>query len=1556
MLIAPVSDKDPRSRTSANKKSTNSSLDPSLSCRPSRHWGPNALEKSSHDPLTASLASHTSTKSARKASSSILGDVFFDTTIRSDIPVLESFIEDEEEAIMRTLPKNPGPSPQLETERSSSRTNPSTFSLSTSWPLLSVSMSLQVKRHVLRSGWLNKQSDHLKSWNRRFFVLMERIHTPTKMRWTSLQYYKSDQCGRIRGEIPIQNALPAEMTYQEACAADDFYRNPATIRFVDQEESRRPYCFQVGRGHIQFLCQAHDEEDVSAWVYELQVVEQGDPVASPGSFQTLPESDHFNRSSMEEDRARDSFWLSMSHLNSRVYENSDWRSSSSMSSLRLARKQAVRPRMDSTDVATLISHRSDSLKPQRVIEICFVAELRRLLNDANSHESMICSTFIKSFSFDATHSIAPFVRLRAFHGNITEMILRDHSLRMLELVQDKTFDSDHLLALLRACTHRHMEQYILSPIQVKLEAYLSQEFHVEDVRLYRKSQWLKGKGQHFFQIPDHHISSREWHRATKVFRTITTTLCPSARYQILVKTINEIKSTFSREHNGLLQSEDLLPIFTFVAASSGVEHLASTRVILSELNMCFRGENSDGYIKVFTDALSFIESVITPPELEDVFKDSVTVSTDEYYNSFILLEPEPMYRYGVSIASITTKGSTAFGASIGEGYVLMTLNGQSVVFWSYSDVLTLFTRSTKSYTFSFVAPESYLMILQANKIIWNESLLNACKRGDIGCVQMLLANGADVNYVGHEYRNTALHVAVEAVHLNIVSYLLQHGACTSKIDEYGRTALHMAGLPCRSRCESISRDARIAVIIRKLLHYGSQHHQVDMFGNTVLMLLAANGYLSGIDILIEAKHDVELDARNWTHGMTALMMAVQRGNYQVVQALLDYGATVNCQTLNGETALHFAASVANRDICELLVDHGADVNICSTAGISPLMLALCQGNCHTLIRLDSMDPSCRNTSTFTQLASKCPSRYRSASKASTKSDQVHEVVSLEAAWDTAQYLLAADGDTNIVCKAFLGPAEYAAKFADDSLYKLILAMDGERDPSESLQLRSSIIEAGNRLDLHESIDATILSVVECERVEWDDVGALLCYWKASKQWNVVTHTLQSILEEIPSKRSKLCLRVVLQILHQMIVLLQYNEGKNAECVDDLYSVISFAYEQAQALDAQAVFWCKRHSLLFKYQEAYKAGQKQPPQIMSGSHQLYEELHVFLRRCKLSSANLAFLVDPQVTELTDDDAAEALIMDPLSTSFERISLTPTLRSSTSCENPQSRETSMEIEEAIKDRLSMAGVWPQQKREIIDPTNMEKNMLPKRALPSFRKCAFHSRFSFVYHCSNQTCLLDVEPMIVAQQITLLQHYYLTRVRGLIILLLDFTHLPYTSVSEITASKRDADQTPGFDRSRKLHHHVCIHKLPPSFSTTSGLQISMWIVSQILCRDDADQRAQVLDFFIRVANLFLSPLQNFDGFIAIINASNDSSIHRLKKTWEKLPSRSYQMWHTLNQFTQKAARTMIRAMEEASPPCVPYLGTVLQQLIALQECPAYCVVKKSLNLNKVCMEIIL
>nr|CCA25295.1 rasspecific guanine nucleotidereleasing factor putat [Albugo laibachii Nc14] len=1507
MLIAPVSDNDRRALSSTNKPS-NSSLSSSFPCRPSRHWGPNMLEKASQSP-----------KSARRAPSSTFGDIFLGRTTRSEIPVLESFIEDEEEAIMRTLSEHPESSPQLETERLNSRVNPSTFSLSSSWPLISVSLSLEVERHVLRSGWLNKQSDHLKSWNRRFFVLIERIHSPTKTRWTSLQYYKSDQCGRIRGDIPIQNASPAETAYQEACDADDFYRHPITTRFVGQEESKRPYCFEVGRGHIHFLCQALDEDDVSAWVYELQAIAQGHPVDSPASIRAFPQPAQVDQTNMEEDRTRDSVWLSESYLGRRMHETSSWRASSSVSSMRLARKQPGRPRMDSTDVATLLSHQSDTPKPHAEIEICFVAELRRLLNDSNSQESTICSNFVKSFSFDASHSIAPFARLRAFHGNITEMILRDHSLRMLELVQDKTPDSDHLFALIRTCTYRHLEQCILLPIRAKLEAYLSHEYHAQDIQLYRKTQWLKGKDQFFFHIPDHHLSPREWHRAAKVLRTITTTFSPTARYQILVKTIQKIKSTYSREHNDVLKYEDLLPIFTFVTVNSGVEYLASIWVLLSELNMCFRSEESDRNIKLLKDALSFIESVQTPPELEDVFKDSVTVTIDGDLSSFLSLEPEPTYRYGVSIASLSAQGLASFGTIIGEGFVLMTLNGQNVLFWSYSDVLNLLTGSTHSHKFSFIASESYSMILQTNKILWNESLLNACKRGDIGCVQMLLANGADVNYAGHDCRRTALHVAVEALKLNVVSYLLQHGALSSKIDDYGRTPLHMVGLSSRSPCDP-TWDTQIAIVVRKLLHHGSHHHNVDMFGNTALMLLAANGYLSGIDIFIEARHDVELDARNWTHGMTALMMAAQRGHYQVVQALLDYGAKVDCRTLDGETALHFAASVARRNICELLVEHGAAVNITNKAGISPLMLALCQGNCHKLIRSDSLDLSCRNTATFTQVVAESSSKYgkyRIGSQKYNQADENHSFVSFEAAWDTVRYLLAARSDTSTVCKAFFRPADYAAKFANDSLFKLIQATDDSCEPSK---LCNSTSEDETSLDIHQPIEAILLAVVESDRVDWDDVAALLCYWEASRRWDVVIHSLQSILGATSSKKSKRSLRMVLQILHRMVMLLQYNTGKDPGYAKDLHCLISFAYKQAQTQDPQAVFWIKTHSLLPRYQEAYKLGQRQHLQMFYMSHQIYEKIHVFLRRCKFSSANLAFLVDSQVTDLSDDDADDdiddALIMDPLSNNFGRMSLTPTLRSSTSCENPQSRDASMELDQAIKDRLSMAGVWPHQKREIEDPTCVENHMLPKSVLPSFRKCAFHSRFSFAFQCSNQICLLDLEPMAVAQQLTLLQHYYFTRVRA----------------SEITASRRDADQTPGYDRLRKLHYHI-----------------SMWVVSQILVRDDADQRAQLLEFFGRVANYCLSPLQNFDGFMTIINASNDSSIHRLKKTWDKLPLRSYQLWRTLNQFTQKAARTMIRAMEEASPPCVPYLGTVLQQLIALQECPAYCVLKKSLNINK-------
>lgn len=65
------------------------------------------------------------------------------------------------------------------------------------------------------------------------------------------------------------------------------------------------------------------------------------------------------------------------------------------------------------------------------------------------------------------------------------------------------------------------------------------------------------------------------------------------------------------------------------------------------------------------------------------------------------------------------------------------------------------------------------------------------------------------------------------------------------------------------------------------------------------------------------------------------------------------------------------------------------------------------------------------------------------------------------------------------------------------------------------------------------------------------------------------------------------------------------------------------------------------------------------------------------------------------------------------------------------------------------------------------------------------------------------------------------------------------------------------------------------------------------------------------LQVAGVLLTPLQNLDGFMAVMNATNDSSIYRLKKTWGRLSPQRRDHWHELNKYTEKGARCVARLL---------------------------------------------
>ena len=134
-------------------------------------------------------------------------------------------------------------------------------------------------------------------------------------------------------------------------------------------------------------------------------------------------------------------------------------------------------------------------------------------------------------------------------------------------------------------------------------------------------------------------------------------------------------------------------------------------------------------------------------------------------------------------------------------------------------------------------------------------------------------------------------------------------------------------------------------------------------GYTALMIASENGYKDVVEVLIQNgasyrtsslwkaaerghKEIVEMlldgganvNGKNG-FGNTALMKASEKGYKEVVEMLLQNGADVNQKNDWGTTALICASIVGHNDVVELLLENGADVNQKDNYGMTALMLA-----------------------------------------------------------------------------------------------------------------------------------------------------------------------------------------------------------------------------------------------------------------------------------------------------------------------------------------------------------------------------------------------------------------------------------------------------------------------------------------------------------------------------------------------------------------------------------------------------------------------------------------
>jgi ankyrin repeat protein len=124
--------------------------------------------------------------------------------------------------------------------------------------------------------------------------------------------------------------------------------------------------------------------------------------------------------------------------------------------------------------------------------------------------------------------------------------------------------------------------------------------------------------------------------------------------------------------------------------------------------------------------------------------------------------------------------------------------------------------------------------------------------------------------------------------------------------QYGRTALMVCGFdPQTEDLEQLDKDC--AEIASMLTEYGADLHYKDSHEWNALALGAVRGFTHYCRLLLDKGISVNsLDALN----RTSLMKATAHAHLPVVSLLIEYGADITLQDINGQTALHHAVLLA----------------------------------------------------------------------------------------------------------------------------------------------------------------------------------------------------------------------------------------------------------------------------------------------------------------------------------------------------------------------------------------------------------------------------------------------------------------------------------------------------------------------------------------------------------------------------------------------------------------------------------------------------------------------
>ncbi|KAJ9436250.1 Ankyrin repeat [Diplonema papillatum] len=196
---------------------------------------------------------------------------------------------------------------------------------------------------------------------------------------------------------------------------------------------------------------------------------------------------------------------------------------------------------------------------------------------------------------------------------------------------------------------------------------------------------------------------------------------------------------------------------------------------------------------------------------------------------------------------------------------------------------------------------------------------------------------------------TPLHFAAQHGRMDVLHFLIEHGAVTSAVDDNGLTPLHRAAwtgeagvvavlLRCVPHAAPLDKhswtplhfaaDSGYVDIVHQLLEEGAPVDLIEDLGRTALHRAAAGGHSDVASVLLKEAAEKGVSIINVvdTYQRSPLHLAVARERDDTIRLLCEAGADVNKRDTAGLTAVKLAASCGRRDLVLLLLDYGAIVD------------------------------------------------------------------------------------------------------------------------------------------------------------------------------------------------------------------------------------------------------------------------------------------------------------------------------------------------------------------------------------------------------------------------------------------------------------------------------------------------------------------------------------------------------------------------------------------------------------------------------------------------------